>query len=212
VSSLWEVPLLRFDIGKMFGSYVGSSEDNIRRAIQVAESVAPAILWVDEIDKAFAGSGRNAGDSGTSARVLGTFLTWLNEKTALVFVMATANDISNLPPELLRKGRLDEIFFVDLPGVAEREEIFAIHLRRRGREPGSFPLPELAEASEGFSGAEIEEAINSALYEAFYEQVELAEEHLLASLRQSVPLSKTMEERLRELRNWATGRARPAAS
>src|SRR5688572_2784864 len=184
VSSLWEVPLLRFDIGKMFGSYVGSSEDNIRRAIQVAESVAPAILWVDEIDKAFAGSGSNAGDSGTSARVLGTFLTWLNEKTAPVFVMATANDISNLPPELLRKGRLDEIFFVDLPAEAERGEIFGIHLRRRGREPEGFSLGELAAASEGFSGAEIEEAINSALYEAFYEQAELKAEHLLAALRQ----------------------------
>jgi ATP-dependent 26S proteasome regulatory subunit len=210
VASLWELPLLRFDIGRMFGSYVGSSEENIRRAIHVAESVAPAILWVDEIDKAFSGNSGNAGDSGTSARVLGTFLTWLNEKTAPVFVVATANDISNLPPELLRKGRLDEIFFVDLPGREEREEIFAIHLRRRNREPEGFPLGALAEKSEGFSGAEIEEAINSALYEAFYEGVAVNEEHLLIALKESVPLSRTMHEHLSELREWAHGRARPA--
>jgi hypothetical protein len=211
VASFWQVPLLRFDIGKMFGSYVGSSEDNVRRAIQVAESVAPAILWVDEIDKAFAGSSTHAGDSGTSARVLGTFLTWLAEKTAPVFVMATANDISNLPPELLRKGRLDEIFFVDLPDAAEREQIFAIHLRRRARDPESFPLSELAAASENFSGAEIEEAINSALYEAFYEKTDLTENHLFAALRHSVPLSRTMEEQLTHLRTWSQGRARAAA-
>lgn len=211
VASLWQVPLLRFDIGKMFGSFVGSSEDNIRRAIQVAESVAPAILWVDEIDKAFAGSSNSSGDSGTSARVLGTFLTWLAEKSAPVFVMATANDISHLPPELLRKGRLDEIFFVDLPGPAEREDIFAIHLRRRGRDPESFPLPELAATADGFSGAEIEEAINSALYEAFYEQLPLTDNHLFSALRNSVPLSRTMEEPLRHLRTWSHGRARPAA-
>ena len=188
-----------------------SSEDNIRRAIQVAESVAPAILWVDEIDKAFAGSSTHTGDSGTSARVLGTFLTWLSEKSAPVFVMATANDISHLPPELLRKGRLDEIFFVDLPDAAERELIFAIHLRRRARDPESFPLPELAAASENFSGAEIEEAINSALYEAFYEETDLTENHLFAALRHSVPLSHTMEEQLTHLRTWSQGRARRAS-
>ena len=210
VARLWEVPLLRFDIGRMFGSFVGSSEDNIRRAIQVAESVAPAILWIDEIDKAFAGNSNHAGDSGTSARVLGTFLTWLNEKTAPVFVVATANDISSLPPELLRKGRLDEIFFVDLPAVKEREEIVAIHLRRRGRDPAAYPTKELAKASEGFSGAEIEEAINSALYEAFYEEVPLGDEQLFAALKKSVPLSRTMQEQLTQLRDWAHGRARPA--
>ena len=170
VSNQWQLPLLRFDMGRMFGSLVGSSEENVRRAIAVAESVAPAILWVDEIDKAFAGSqGSGATDGGTTARVFGTFLTWLSEKTAPVFVVATANDISQLPPELLRKGRLDEIFFVDLPS-------------RRGA-PGDFPHPPeparagrggqfdtaaLAEASKDCSGAEIEEAINSALYDAFY--------------------------------------------
>lgn len=211
-AALWEVPLLRFDIGKMFGSYIGSSEENIRRAIQVAESVAPAILWVDEIDKAFAGARGSSGDSGTAARVLGTFLTWLAEKTAPVFVIATANDISDLPPELLRKGRLDDIFFVDLPSVQERAEIFAIHLANRRRDPSSFSTAELAAASDGFSGAEIEEAINSALYDAFSERRELANEHLLAAVRHSIPLSQTMQEKLRQLRSWAQGRARPASS
>jgi SpoVK/Ycf46/Vps4 family AAA+-type ATPase len=135
----------------------------------------------------------------------------LSEKSAPVFVMATANDISHLPAELLRKGRLDEIFFVDLPGVDERAEIFGIHLRRRGREPEGFPVRELAEASEGFSGAEIEEAINSALYEAFYEEAPLAEEHLWRAVREGVPLSRTMVEQLTGLREWAQGRARAAA-
>lgn len=211
ISSLWQVPLLRFDIGRMFGSFVGSSEENMRRAIQVAESVAPAILWVDEIDKAFSNASSSAGDSGTSARVLGTFLTWLSEKTAPVFVVATANDISSLPPELLRKGRLDEIFFVDLPRLGERQEIFAIHLARRRRNPQEFPLQELAAASEGFSGAEIEESINSALYEAFYDKQPLHHDHLLRALRQTVPLSRTMLEPITELRQWATGRARTAS-
>src|SRR6266567_8681638 len=137
VSCLWQLPLLRFDMGRMFGSLVGSSEENVRRAIAVAESVAPAILWVDEIDKAFAGSQSSGGtDGGTAARVFGTFLTWLSEKSAPVFVVATANDISQLPPELLRKGRFDEIFFVDLPMAAERGEVFRIHLAKRGRDPG----------------------------------------------------------------------------
>jgi len=211
ISSLWQVPLLRFDIGRMFGSFVGSSEENIRRAIQVAESVAPAILWIDEIDKAFSNASGASGDSGTSARVFGTFLTWLSEKSAPVFVVATANDISFLPPELLRKGRLDEIFFVDLPRLAEREEIFAIHLGRRGRNAEEFPLQELAAASEGFSGAEIEEGINSALYEAFYDKKALGQEHLFRALRQTVPLSRTMLEPITELRQWATGRARSAS-
>lgn len=213
VSTLWRLPLLRFDIGKMFGSFVGSSEENIRRAIQVAESVAPAVLWVDEIDKAFAGgnSASAAGDGGTSARVLGTFLTWLSEKTALVFVIATANDITHLPPELLRKGRLDEIFFVDLPPLQARREIFAIHLNRRHRDARSFDLDKLAAESEGFSGAEIEEAVNSALYDAFHENRELSDDHLAAAVRQSVPLSRTMAEQLSRLREWSTGRARPAS-
>jgi MoxR-like ATPase len=212
VSNQWQLPLLRFDMGRMFGSLVGSSEENVRRAIAVAESVAPAILWVDEIDKAFAGSqGSGATDGGTTARVFGTFLTWLSEKNAPVFVVATANDISQLPPELLRKGRLDEIFFVDLPSPEERAEIFRIHLARRGRNPENFDLPSLADASRDFSGAEIEEAINSALYDAFYARQELDSDYLFGSLGETVPLAKTMDEQISRLRTWAEGRARNAS-
>jgi SpoVK/Ycf46/Vps4 family AAA+-type ATPase len=212
VSTLWQMPLLRFDVGRMFGSYVGSSEENIRRAISLAESVAPAVLWVDEIDKAFAGSQAAAvSDSGTAARVFGTFLTWLSEKTAPVFVVATANAISHLPPELLRKGRLDEIFYVDLPSVEERRDVFAIHLRKRRRAPDSFDLESLLAASQEFSGAEIEEAVISALYDAFAEGEDLATDHVLAALRQTVPLAHTMSEQINELREWAKGRARQAS-
>ncbi|HWI58438.1 MAG TPA: AAA family ATPase [Bacillota bacterium] len=212
VSNQWQLPLLRFDMGRMFGSLVGSSEENVRRAIAVAESVAPAILWVDEIDKAFAGSqGSGATDGGTTARVFGTFLTWLSEKNAPVFVVATANDISQLPPELLRKGRLDEIFFVDLPSREERLEVFRIHLHKRGRETARFDLEALAEASKDFSGAEIEEAINSALYDAFYAREEVTTDHILTALTQTVPLAKTMDEQINRLRSWAEGRARNAS-
>ena len=213
VSCLWQLPLLRFDMGRMFGSLVGSSEENVRRAIAVAESVAPAILWVDEIDKAFAGAqGSGVSDGGTTARVFGTFLTWLSEKTAPVFVVATANDISQLPPELLRKGRFDEIFFVDLPRADERREIFGIHLAKRGRDAGQFDLEALIAASESFSGAEIEQAIISALYDAFYARNELTAEHVLEALCQAVPLARTMDEHIDRLRKWAVGRARHASA
>lgn len=212
VSRLWQLPLLRFDMGRMFGSFVGSSEENTRRAIAVAESIAPAILWVDEIDKAFAGArGSGSTDGGTTARVFGTFLTWLSEKNAPVFVVATANDISELPPELLRKGRLDEIFFVDLPSPEERQEIFAIHLAKRGRAAGGFDLESLAGAAHDFSGAEIEESINSALYDAFHERQEITTRHILDALGQTVPLARTMDEHISRLRNWAEGRARNAS-
>ncbi|NLE38211.1 MAG: AAA family ATPase [Pirellulaceae bacterium] len=212
VASLWNLPLLRFDLGRMFSSLVGSSEENIRRAIQTAEGVAPAILWVDEIDKALAGSAGSAGsDGGTSARVFGTLLTWLSEKKSSVFVICTANDISHLPPELLRKGRLDEIFFVDLPSPEERVEIFRIHLQKRSRKPEAFDLVELARVSDGFSGAEIEEAIVSALFDAFSMTQDLSTELVKKSLAETVPLSRTMSEEMNRLRNWATGRARPAS-
>lgn len=212
VSNQWQLPLLRFDMGRMFGSLVGSSEENVRRAIAVAESVAPAILWVDEIDKAFAGSqGSGATDGGTTARVFGTFLTWLSEKTAPVFVVATANDISQLPPELLRKGRLDEIFFVDLPSEPERADIFRIHLQRRGRNADNFDTAALAAASRDCSGAEIEEAINSALYDAFYDGHEISTAGILRTLAQTVPLARTMDEQINRLRHWADGRARNAS-
>src|SRR5262245_44291314 len=212
VSNLWQLPLLRFDMGRMFGSLVGSSEENVRRAIAVAESVAPAILWVDEIDKAFAGSqGSGATDGGTTARVFGTFLTWLSEKTAPVFVVATANDISHLPPELLRKGRLDEIFFVDLPSKEERAEVFQIHLNKRGRDATQFDLDALVDATKDFSGAEIEEAIISALYDAFYAGEQLTTQHIQSVLGQTVPLARTMDEQINRLGSWADGRARNAS-
>jgi len=212
VSSLWRLPLLRFDVGRMFGSLVGSSEENVRRAIQTAESIAPTILWMDEIDKALAGSAGSAGsDGGTSARVFGTLLTWLSEKTSPVFVIATANDVSQLPPELLRKGRLDEIFFVDLPLKAEREEILRIHIEKRHRDPNNFDLPALAKASEGFSGAEIEEAIIAGLFDAFSDGTELSTKIIRASMAATVPMSKTMSEELSRLRGWAQGRTRPAS-
>jgi len=213
VSSLWQLPLLRFDMGRMFNSLVGSSEENVRRAVAVAESVAPAILWVDEIDKAFAGSQSSGStDGGTTARVFGTFLTWLSEKTAPVFVVATANDISHLPPELMRKGRLDEIFFVDLPSADERAQVFAIHLARRNRQPENFDLAALAGASGDFSGAEIEEVVISAMYDAFYAGREVTTDDVLAAIHQTVPLARTMDEQINRLRSWASGRARDASA
>lgn len=214
ISNIWQLPLLRFDVGRVFGSLVGSSEQNTRRAIQVAESVAPVVFWIDEIDKAFRGS-RGSGastDAGTSSRVFSTFLTWMSEKKSAVFVIATANDISALPPELLRKGRFDEIFFVDLPLSPERRDIFKVHLKKRKMDPAKFDLESLASAADGYSGAEIEEAIISAMFDAFYDKQELATERLLGSLRQTVPLSRTMKEDIDELRKWAANRARPATS
>lgn len=212
VSRLWKLPLLRFDMGRMFGSLVGSSEQNVRRAIQVAESVAPTVLWADEIDKAFAGAQASGStDAGTTARVMGTFLTWLSEKNSAVFVVATANDISNLPPELLRKGRFDEIFFVDLPTEGERADIFRIHIERRGRDPAGFDLGALSATSVGFSGAEIEQAVISALYDVFYAKGDLTTEALLASLKETVPLSRTMSDQIEAIRAWAEGRARNAS-
>ncbi len=213
IAGYWQMPLLRWDMGKMFSSLVGSTELNIRRAIAVAESVAPAVLWVDEIEKAFAGSQSSSfSDAGTTARVLGAFLTWLQEKSAPVFVVATANSVTTLPPELLRKGRLDEIFFIDLPGSAERQDIFAIHLAKRRRDPGRFDLARLAAAAEGYSGSEIEQAIVAALYDVYDQNTDLHTEALLAALHKTVPLSKTMAEDINGIRQWASGRARPAST
>lgn len=213
VARLWHMPLLRLDVGRMFGSLVGSSEDNMRRAIQVAESVAPVVLWLDEIDKAMSGT-RSSGssDGGTTARVFGTFLTWLSEKTSSVFVIATANNISELPPELMRKGRFDEIFFVDLPTAKERENIIGIHLQRRNRDPRRFDLVEAARLSAGFSGAELEQAVVDGLFDAFAAGRELETGDLGRSIGATVPLSRTMEADITRLREWASGRARAASS
>jgi ATP-dependent 26S proteasome regulatory subunit len=213
VASQWELPLLRLDVGRVFGGIVGQSEDNMRRAIRTAESIAPTVLWLDELEKGFAGTQSSGiSDGGTTARVFASFITWLQEKTAPVFVVATANRIENLPPELLRKGRFDEIFFVDLPSQEEREEIFTIHLRKRKRAPEGFDLHALAAASIGFSGAEIEQAIVSALYDAFDAGREITTEDVLGSVRSSVPLSRTMKEQIDDLRDWAGTRARNAST
>jgi SpoVK/Ycf46/Vps4 family AAA+-type ATPase len=212
IASQWKLPLLRLDMGAIFGSLIGSSEANIRRAIKMAEGVAPVVLWIDEIEKGLSGI-KSSGDTdgGTGARVFGALLTWMQEKTAPVFVVATANRIADLPPELLRKGRFDEIFFIDLPSARERADIFAIHLQRRGRDPATFDLAELAAASRGCSGAELEQAIISGLYEAFGERKQLDTAHILKALRETRPLSTTMAEDIEQLRDWARTRARPAS-
>jgi SpoVK/Ycf46/Vps4 family AAA+-type ATPase len=213
IAGLWKLPLLRMDVGKIFGGIVGQSEENIRKAIRIAESTAPNVVWIDEMEKGFSGTQSSGiSDGGTTARVFGTFISWLADKTAPCFVVATANDVSALPPELLRKGRFDEIFFVDLPAEEERKEIFSIHLSKRKRDPANFDLAKLAEATSGFSGAEIEQAIISALYDAFDVGREVTTEDILATCKQSVPLSMTMKERIDILREWAATRARPASS
>lgn len=212
VSSLWHLPLLRLDVGSVFSGLVGSSEQNMRRAMRLSESIAPCILWLDELEKGFAGiQSSSFSDAGTTARVFGSFITWLQEKTAPVFVIATANDIGSLPPELMRKGRFDEIFFIDLPSCSEREEIFRIHLARRGRDPEAFDLAAIAEASAGFSGSEIEQVVISALYDAFDEGRELRNEDLLNNIANTVPMSATRREDIDALREWARTRARPAS-
>jgi SpoVK/Ycf46/Vps4 family AAA+-type ATPase len=212
IASYWNLPMLRMDVGKIFGSLVGQSEENVRRAIDVAESVSPCILWADELEKGFAGiQGSSFGDSGTTARVFATFITWMQEKTAPVFLVATANDVSQLPPELLRKGRFDEIFFIDLPDSDERKDIFTIHLKKRKRDPSGFDLPELAQISKGFSGAEIEQVVAGALFKAFDANRDLMQEDLVGEAKSIVPLSVMMAEDINALREWARLRTRPAS-
>ncbi len=212
IASQWNLPLLKLDMGRIFSGIIGSSEENLRRAIRVAEGAAPAVLWVDEIEKGLSGSGSGVSDGGVATRIFGALLTWLQEKSAPVFVVATANRIDALPPELLRKGRFDEIFFIDLPSAAERREIFEIHLHHRHRDPAQFGLAELAALSEGFSGAEIEQAVVSGLYQAFAANTELSQEHVAAAVRETLPLSRTMAEQVAEQREWAKTRTRMASS
>lgn len=212
VSRSWRMPLLRLDMGRLFGSLVGSSEENVRRAIHLAESLSPAILWIDEIDKGFSGlQSSGASDSGTTARVFGTLLTWLQEKTAPIFVIATANNVEQLPPELMRQGRFDEIFFIDLPTPPERAQIFKIHLTRRQRNPKKFDIEALAKASEGFSGSEIEQSVISGLYDAFDENRDINQDLLIGALSKTRPLSRVMAEDIRARRAWAKGRTRSAS-
>ena len=214
VSSSWKMPLLRLDFGKIFGGIVGESESNIRETIKIAESLSPCILWIDEIEKGLSGM-KGTGDSGTSARVFGTFLTWMQEKESEVFVVATANDISSLPPELLRKGRFDEIFFVDLPTIEERKEILKIHLKNVNQEINNLNIDKLAEHSKGFSGAELEEVVNEALFTIFDTNSStkpiLKTRDLLDTLEKIYPLSQTMDERIKSLRNWAKSRTKLAS-
>lgn len=213
ISSMWQLPLLKLDVGKVFSSLVGSSEENVRRAIQTAESIAPSILWLDEMEKGFSGLGSSGQtDGGTTARVFGTFLTWLQEKKTPVFVVATCNNVSQLPPELLRKGRFDEIFFVDLPSREERKEIFKIHLEKRHRNINSFDLNKLSDEAVGFSGSEIEEIIVSALYDAFDNNEDINQTYIENTIKSMIPLSQTMEEQIKGTREWAKIRAKRASS
>ena len=214
MSAAWQLPLLKLDFGKIFSGIVGSSEENMRKAIKTAEAVAPSILWVDEIEKSLSGINSN-GDSGTSSRIFGTFLTWMQEKTAPVFVIATANNISGLPAELLRKGRFDEIFFVDLPTKNERKEIFKLHLEKRLQdkevaskiEINDELYDKLADLTEGYVGAEIEQIVISALYEAFFQKRPLEISDLENTIKNVVPLSVTQKEQILALRQWANIRA-----
>jgi len=209
----WKFPLLRLDTGNLFSERVGSSEENTRQAIRTAEALAPCILWIDEIEKSMSGVGSSGNsDAGTAARVFATLATWLQEKTASVFVFATANTVTSLPPELIRKGRWDEIFFLDLPGLGERQSIINIHLAKRKRRPQDFDIALLAEKCEGFSGAEIEQAVIDGLFEAFDENRPLTTDDILQSFKITVPLSITMAENVQALRKWALTRTRLASN
>ncbi len=206
VATAWQRPLLRMDVGALYDKYIGQSEKQLSEALRQAEMMSPIILWIDEIEKGFASAASESTDGGLSKRMFGALLTWMQEHTAPVFLIATANDIEALPPELLRKGRFDEIFFIDLPKLAARKQIFAIHLKKRSRDPAKFDLDALAAASDGFSGAEIEEAIYAALHDAFSAGQELTTSHIHRALEESPPLSVTMREKVEELREWAKGR------
>ncbi len=201
----WELPLVRLDPARLYGKYVGESEQRLASALATVDAMAPVVLWIDEIEKGFAAGG--AGDGGVSQRLLGTFLHWMQERDDGVFLVATANDVAALPPELLRKGRFDDVFFVDLPDSEARERIFAIHLARRGHEPGAFDLPALATAADGFSGAEIEAAVVGATYRVLATGDPLTTAELATELAGTVPLSTSRGEDVEALRRWAAGRA-----
>jgi MoxR-like ATPase len=206
IATAWHQPLLKMDPGALYASFIGESERNLREALRQTEMMSPVILWIDEIEKAFASAASRSADGGLSQRMFGTLLTWLQEREAPVFVVATANDIEALPPELLRKGRFDEIFFVDLPDYEVRKEIFAIHIAKRKRDPDKFDLDVLAEVSEGYSGSEIEQAVVSALHEAYSDRSGLSTERILTALRASPPLTITLAEKVQLLRTWAEKR------
>jgi SpoVK/Ycf46/Vps4 family AAA+-type ATPase len=211
VAGEWSLQLARFDAGSLYDKFIGESEKRLRKSLEIAEKLAPLVLWIDEMEKGFAASGSSADvDAGLTQRILATFLTWLQDRKPGVFLVATSNNINALPPELLRKGRFDEIFFVDLPDADARAELFKIHLRKRGRDPAGFDLAAVASASDGFSGAEVEQAIVSALYTAFSKQQQLSTEILVAECHATRPLSVTRREEVERLRDWARERAVPA--
>ncbi|MBL9150361.1 MAG: AAA family ATPase [Phycisphaerae bacterium] len=211
IATAWGVPLLRLDASALFDKFVGESERKLRDSLAQADRMAPAVLWIDEIEKGFASAGLQSSDGGLSRRMFGTLLTWMQERTAPTFLAATANDISALPPELLRKGRFDDTFFVDLPNDDARRAILEIHLKKRKRDPKKFDIPALVSRCVGYSGAEIESAIESSLYAAFAaDQRELTTEDIASALQASPPLSVVMGERIAELRGWAKDRCVPA--
>jgi hypothetical protein len=210
IATAWKRPLMRLDPGALYNKYVGETERNLRDALKQAEAMAPVVLWIDEIEKGFASASSTSNDGGTSRRMFGSLLTWMQEHQSHVFLVATANDIEALPPELLRKGRFDEIFFVDLPTQGVREVIFRIHLRKRGYEPQLFDLASLADASRGYSGAEIEQAITSAHIDATFAKSNLTSAMIEHVLCNSPPLSVTMAEKIQWLRDWSKGRCVPA--
>jgi SpoVK/Ycf46/Vps4 family AAA+-type ATPase len=213
LAKLWKLPLIRIDVGALMGSLVGQSEANVRQALAIAESAAPCIVWLDELEKGLSGlQSSGASDGGTTARVFGTFLTWMQERTSPVYVVATSNDIQALPAELLRAGRFDDIVFVDLPNPIEREEIWRIHLGRVSRDAEAFDVRALVAASEGYTGAEIEASIGEALYAGFDEGREIETADLIEAIKGRVPLTVTMSEQIDALRAWAARRAKPASS
>jgi hypothetical protein len=209
VASEWELPLLKLDPSNLYNKYVGESERNFKRAMQAAERMSPVVLWIDELEKAFAAGGSE--DGGVSQRILGSFLSWMQERSGDVFIVATANDVQRLPPEFLRKGRFDETFFVDLPDGATRREVFRLQLAARGQDPETFDLDEMAVVSAGFSGSEIEGAVVAALYSAFAAEETLSTEGLVQEVRRTRPLSVTRAEEIAALRSWARERTVPAA-
>jgi SpoVK/Ycf46/Vps4 family AAA+-type ATPase len=206
VASAWRMPLLRMDPGVLYQKYIGESEARLREALRQAESMAPVVLWIDEIEKAFASASSDSADGGLSQRMFGTLLSWMQDHHHPIFLIATANNLAQLPPELMRKGRFDEIFFVDLPGPEEREMIFSIHLKKRQREKERFDMPRLVAAADGFTGAEIEQAVISGLYTAFADKKECSTEHIIAAMKATQPISVVMREHVERLRAWARGR------
>ena len=214
VAGEWKLPLVKFDTSAVYDKYIGETEKRIRKVFQVAEGLAPCVLWIDELEKAFAGSSPDSAsaDAGVSSRLLASFLSWMQDRKAAVFVAATCNNVTVLPPELIRKGRFDELFFVDLPNQAERKQIFAIQLAKRKRNPADFDLEQAAAAANGYSGAEIDAALQGALYAAYSEKKTLSTQSLLDALAQTVPLSTTRAEEIAALREWARTRAVPASA